>query len=79
MTSIIKPAPLSGLRQAAFVMECLVRNYDRKEIVRMLDGDDQVCQMWESFLLHNNWLQKTEEGYAMTPKGAGWNKQVTTA
>ena len=79
MTSIIKPAQLSGLKQAACVMRCIVRNDDCKEIVRMLDGDDQLYQMWKLFLVHNNWITKTKEGWAMTPKGALWNKQVATA
>ena len=79
MTSIIKPAQLSGLRQAAYVMECLVRNDDCKEIVRMLDGDDQLYQMWKLFLVHNNWITRTKQGWAVTPKGAMWNKQVATA
>ena len=79
MTSIIKPAPLYGLKQAAFVMECLVRNYDRNEIVKLLGGDVQLYQMWVLFLRYNNWITKTEQGWSMTPKGAGMNRQVTVA
>jgi len=79
MTSIIKPAQLSGLKQAACVMRCIVRNDNEAKIVETLGEDQQLFDMWKLFLQHNNWITITKQGWSMTPKGAAWNKQVTTA
>jgi hypothetical protein len=75
MSSILKPAQLSGLRQAAYVMDCIVRNDNKVKIVQTLDDDQQLYDMWKMFLQHNNWITKTKQGWAMTPKGAGWSKR----
>jgi hypothetical protein len=79
MTSIINPVQLAGLKQAVYVMECLVRNDSEEEIVRMLGGDDQLFDMWKSFLKHNQWMTESMQGWSITAKGAMWNKRATTA
>jgi hypothetical protein len=45
MTTVIDPAKLSGSKQAHYVMQCLVNHIDPKEIVRRLDGDEQLYDM----------------------------------
>ena len=42
MTSIMNPVQLIGLKQAVYVMGCLVRNDSEEQIVRMLGGDGQL-------------------------------------
>jgi hypothetical protein len=79
MTSIINPVQLAGLKQAAFVMECLVRGRSEEEIVRMLGGDEQLFNMWKLFLKHNEWMVETFKGYSITAKGSLWNKRITSA
>jgi len=77
MTSIANPPQLVGLMQAAYVMGCLARQNDEKEIVRSLGGDMQLLAMWKSFLIHNGWITKDSEGWSVTPKGAMWRNRVT--
>ena len=77
MASIIVPAQLVGLKQAAYVMGCLVRNDSEQEIVKMLGGDEQLYDMWKSFLKHNRWMEETTVGWSVTAKGAMWDKRVT--
>jgi hypothetical protein len=79
MTSVINPVKLAGLKQAAFVMGCLVRNDSEEQIVRMLGGDEQLFDMWKSFLKHNQWMEETTQGWSATAKGAMWNKRITSA
>lgn len=78
MTSVIHPAQLAGLKQAVYVMECLVRNDSKEQIVKMLDGDEQLYDMWRLFLKHNNWITETMEGWMVTGKGEMWNRRVTS-
>ena len=47
--SIVNPLLLVGLKQAVYVMGCLVRHDDENEIVRELSGDKQLFDMWKSF------------------------------
>jgi hypothetical protein len=79
MTSIINPVQLAGLQQAPYVMGCLVRNDSEEQIVKMLGGDEQLYDMWKSFLKHNNWIIETLEGCYITAKGAMWNKRIACA
>jgi hypothetical protein len=76
MTSITTPIHLSGLNQAAYVMGCLLRNDSENQIVEMLGGDEQLYDMWKSFLKHNQWMTKTTEGWSATAKGTMWSKRV---
>ena len=79
MTTIINPIQLAGLKQAVYVMGCLARNDSEERVVRMLGGDEQLFDMWKSFLRHNKWMEETTEGWSVTAKGAVWSKRVTTA
>lgn len=76
MTTIIDPAQLAGLKQAMYVMESLFRNDSKEQIVKVLDGDEQLYNMWKLFLKNNNGITETMEGWAVTGKGAMWNRRV---
>lgn len=78
MTTIINPLQLAGLKQAVYVMGCLVRNYHEEEIIRMFGGDAQLFDMWRSFLTHNQWIEPENEGWSMTAKGMEWNKRLAS-
>jgi hypothetical protein len=69
MTVIIDPVKLAGLQQAAYVMSCLVNHQNKEEIVKMLGGDEQLFEMWKSFLKYNQWIESEMEGWSMTTKG----------
>ena len=79
MTSTINPVEIVGLKQAAYVMECLTKGQNGDEITRMLGGDEQLVDMWVSFLKHNQWMTETMQGWSMTVKGAMWHKRFMTA
>jgi hypothetical protein len=76
MTTIIDPARLAGLKQAAYVMVCLVRNDSEAQVILTLGGDAQLYYMWKSFLKHNQWITETIQGYSITAKGSMWNKRI---
>jgi hypothetical protein len=76
MTTIIDPVRLAGLKQAAYVMGCLVRNDSEAHVIMALGGDTQLYHMWKSFLRHNQWIAETTHGYSITAKGSMWNKRV---
>jgi hypothetical protein len=79
VTIIIDPVRLTGLKQAAYVMGCIVRNDSEEQITRMLGGDEQLFDMWKSFLKHNQWMTETMQGWSVTSKGAMWGKRVGSA
>jgi hypothetical protein len=78
MTGVNNPVQLAGLKQAAYVMKCLVEGYTEEEIVKILGKDQQLVVMWISFLRHNQWMEKSMEGWSMTAKGVVWSKHVTS-
>jgi len=63
------PARLVGLKQAVYVMECLVKGQSKEEIVGTLGADEQLVTMWISFLMHNHWIAQTIGGWSSTAKG----------
>jgi hypothetical protein len=79
MTTFINPVQLAGLKQVVYVMGCLAGNDSEEQIVRMLGGDEQLFDMWKSFLHHNQWMTESMQGWSVTSKGAMWSKRVTTA
>lgn len=54
----VEPSKLRGLRQAAYVLDCLIEGKTESEIAITLEGDKQLARMWVSFLLHNHWVQQ---------------------
>lgn len=79
ITSVIHPERLLGLKQAVFVMKCLVDGHAEKEIANMLGGDKQLVSMWSLFLKHNGWMEAEIEGWSITTKGLEWSNRLTTA
>lgn len=73
---MINPVQLAGLRQAVYVMGCLARGHSEEEIMRMLGGDEQLVDMWKSFLKHNQWVTESIKGWSITPKGTMWSTRV---
>jgi hypothetical protein len=72
MSARIDPTKLSGLKQAVYVMQCLVRNDTESNIVKNLGDDQQLYNMWKIFLQHNGWMARTERGWKMSTKGERW-------
>ena len=54
-------------------MLCIDRGIPKKVIVASFDGDEQLVDIWMSFLLHNHWLEKDMNGkLAMTEEARKW-------
>jgi len=77
MTIVIEPGSLSGLKRAAFIMHCITTGQTKDEVMRTMGGDVQLVSMWISFLRHNHWITEAPGGWAVTAKGAMWNKKIT--
>ncbi|MFY3742136.1 MAG: hypothetical protein HMLIMOIP_002600 [Candidatus Nitrosomirales archaeon] len=72
MTTVIDPVRLAGLKQAVYVMECLVKGNNEEEIAIALGNDKQLVSMWILFLKHNHWIEETMGGWSITVKGQKW-------
>ena len=75
MTTLINHVPLTGLRQAVFVMDSLVKHRSKEVIAKMPGFDEQLVTMLVLFLHHNPWMAKTEGRWTVTPKGELWRKR----
>ncbi|HEX7031992.1 MAG TPA: hypothetical protein VF172_03230 [Nitrososphaera sp.] len=42
------------------------------EIVELFRGDEQLVDIWRSFLLHNHWIEQVDGKWAVTKKGKEW-------
>jgi hypothetical protein len=76
MTTLTEPVRLSGLKQAAFVMKCLTGGQRMDEITMAFGGDEQLANLWLSFLRHNHWIVQDGRKWSLTPKGAMWSKNI---
>lgn len=74
MTLAIDPVKLAGLKQAAYVMQCLNKGQSTEQIAIALNGDEQLVTMWVSFLRHNHWVIEESGKWSITAKGENWNK-----
>jgi hypothetical protein len=68
----IVPADLKGLTQAIFVLKALQDGKSENEIVDLFKGDQQIVQIWTSFLAHNHWMEHPDGKWEVTPKGKEW-------
>jgi hypothetical protein len=74
VTTAIDPVKLAGLKQATYVMQCLVKGHSEEQIAIALNGDKQLVTMWVSFLRHNHWMTEESGKWTITAKGENWNK-----
>ena len=57
LTDNVEPSKLRGMRQAAYVLDCLLDGKTEPEIATTFEGDKQLARMWVSFVLHNHWVE----------------------
>jgi hypothetical protein len=70
---------LVGLKQAAYVLRCLVEGQSKKEVVSAFEEDEQLVDMWILFLKHNHWMEESSNGrWSLTAKGQVWAGKVGT-
>jgi hypothetical protein len=75
MTSIllVNAIELVGLKQTAYISRSLVKGQSREDIVKSLDADTQLVDMWILFLKHNHWMDMGLDGkWSLTAKGQEW-------
>lgn len=62
-----------------FVLQCLDRGQTRKQIVELLNGDDNLVDIWMSFLIQYDWIEQRNESdeWSVTPKGREWYEEIT--
>lgn len=71
------PFKLAGLKQATYISQCLAKGQDRAEVILSFGGDEQLVDMWISFLKHNHWVVEGTDGrWSVTPKGKIWNSRT---
>jgi hypothetical protein len=69
---LVNAIELVGLKQAAYISRSLVKGQSREDIVKSLDADTQLVDMWILFLKHNHWIEETVNGWSLTAKGQEW-------
>jgi hypothetical protein len=73
------PLRLTGLRQAIYILNKLKLGMGKSEIIKDFKGDEQLVNIWLSFLLHNHWIEQEELGQLVaTEKGKQWAKRLLT-
>jgi hypothetical protein len=74
----IDPSKLRGLMQAVYVAKSLCSNESVDEIVTRFGGDNQLVDMWLSFLKHNHWLNYDGEKrrWLMSPRGKQYSQDL---
>jgi hypothetical protein len=78
MALAVKSAGLGGLKKAMFVLHCLDRGQTRKQIVEALNGDEELLDIWISFLMQYDWIEQHNETdeWSVTPKGREWHDEI---
>lgn len=79
MALAVKSASLGGLRNAVYVLQCLEKGLTRKEIVEVFQNDEQLVDVWLSFLLQYHWIEQVDslDEWAVTAEGKKWCEIIT--
>jgi len=77
LTSIVNPVSLSGLTQALFVMEGVVKGHTEDQMAVVFHDDKHLVSMWILFLEDNHWIEQGLNGWAVTPTGQMWSKNIS--
>ena len=78
MALAVKSASLGGLRNAVYVLQCLERGLTRKEVVEHFENDEQLVDVWLSFLLQYRWVEQVDEldEWVVTTEGKKWREDI---
>jgi hypothetical protein len=69
---------LVGLRQGAHISQCLTKGQTREDLVSYLEGDEQLVDMWISFLNNDHWIEWSQgNGWSFTAKGKLWSDKLS--
>lgn len=65
------------MTQAIYILKCLQDGMTEKEIIERFEDDQQIVEIWKSFLIHNRWIEHPDGKWEVTPKGAEWIQKVS--
>ena len=71
-----RPAKLTALQQATYVLEKLSEGVMPPQIIEEMDDDIQLVEIWMDFLVDMRWIERNTaagaSGYTVTDKGKDW-------
>ena len=69
-----------GLKIAMFVLQCLDRGQTRQQIVELLNGGEELVDVWISFPMQYDWIEQKKESdeWSVTVKGREWYQETST-
>ena len=85
MALAVKSAGLGGLKKAILVLQCLGKGRTRRQIVEPLGGDEELVDVWISFLMQYYWVeqhywieqQEEPDEWSVTPEGKERYEEIT--
>lgn len=75
----VDPNVLSGLRVPVYILRALEEGMTEQQLIMKFGiRDGQLLHLWLSFMLHNHWLQKDNEGkWFTTDRGKLWEEKYS--
>lgn len=74
---VMSVSRLSGLKAANYILNCVIRGESKDEIVKQFEGDEQLVDIWMSFIKHNHWIEQNEfQEWFVTEKGKSWASKL---
>ena len=78
MALSVRTAGLGGLKTWMYILQCFYKGQSRKQIVKALNGDEELVNVWISFLMQYDWIEQDgSDEWAATPKGKEWYEKNT--
>lgn len=80
MTALsVGTAGLGGLKTWIYILQCFYKGQSRKQIVKALNGDEELVDVWISFLMQYDWIEQHYESdeWTVTLKGREWYEKNT--
>ena len=78
-----RPAKLTALQLAIYVLEKLSEGKMPTQIVNKMDDDIQLVEIWMDFLVEMQWIERNTAaasasgGYIVTAKGKEWLAELS--
>lgn len=62
-----------------YVLQCLERGQTRRQIVEALNGDEDLVDVWISFLMQYDWIEQKNESneWSVTSSGMEWYEKIS--
>jgi len=80
MTALaVRTAGLGGMKTWMYILQCFYKGQSRKQIVKAMNGDGELVDVWISFLMQYDWIEQQNESdeWVVTLKGREWYEKHT--